>query len=133
MHEITLPRPRDLRRFGLIAGAIVAVLFGALLPWLHSHPLPRWPWAVALALWIPALACSRALHAVYQAWMKIGAVLGFINTRLILGLFFYAVILPVGVLARLFGRDPMRRALDDSATYRIPSKASPPKHMERPF
>jgi hypothetical protein len=89
---------------------------------------------IALALWIPAIALPRVLSAVYQGWVKIGAVLGFINTRLILGLFFYAVIVPVGVLAHLFGRDPMRRGFDDnSETYRISSKARPPKHMERPF
>jgi hypothetical protein len=35
MQEVMRPQPRDLRRFGLIAGSIVAVLFGALLPWLR--------------------------------------------------------------------------------------------------
>jgi len=46
---------KGLRKFGLVTGAIVLVLFGFLLPWIFGHGLPRWPWYVAGTLWIPAL------------------------------------------------------------------------------
>ena len=32
------------RKFGLITGAIVVVLFGLAIPWLFSLNFPRWPW-----------------------------------------------------------------------------------------
>ena len=36
-----------LRRFALVTGAILAVLFGVLLPWLFGFGFPLWPWIVA--------------------------------------------------------------------------------------
>ncbi|MDH3901107.1 MAG: SxtJ family membrane protein [Gammaproteobacteria bacterium] len=88
MHEIAELDKPGLRKFGLITGAIVVGLFGLLLPWLLDHHWPVWPWVVAAALWVPALVFPAVLKPVYRGWMKFGAVLGFINTRLILGLFF---------------------------------------------
>ena len=56
-------------------------------------------------------------------WIRIGHVLGWINTRIILGVVF-----------RLFGHDPMRRKLERAATtYRQPSHHLPRERMERPF
>lgn len=124
---------KGLRSFGLTTGAIVAVLFGLLIPWLLSDQWPLWPWIVAGALWVPALIFPGALRPVYKIWMKFGAVLGFINTRIILGVFFYVIITPVGAIMRLLGHDPMRRKLDDNHSYRIPSKVNSIKSMERPF
>ena len=48
--------------------------------------------------------------------MKFAFVLGWINTRLILGIFFYLILTPVGLIMRLFGRDPLHRKLDRKAT-----------------
>jgi hypothetical protein len=40
--------------------------------------------------------------------MAFGHVLGWINTRLIMGLVFVAMVIPTALLLRLFGKDPMR-------------------------
>jgi hypothetical protein len=134
MHEIAELDAQGLRKFGLTTGAIVAVLFGLLLPWLlDAEGLPLWPWVVAAALWLPALAYPRALNPIYKGWMRFGMVLGYINTRIILGLFFYVILMPAGFIMRLTGHDPMRRRHDDGPSYRVPSKAQSPEHMEKPF
>lgn len=122
-----------LRRFGLTIGAFVAALFGLLLPWIFARPFPAWPWVVAGAFTAVALAVPAALRLVYQWWMRLGAVLGWVNTRLILGLLFFVVFFPVGLLRRLFGKDSMARRLGDQESYRVPSTNRSPKHMERPF
>ena len=44
--------------------------------------------------------------------MKFGNVMNWINTRLILGVMFYGIFLPIGLCMRLFGKDPMQRTLD---------------------
>lgn len=125
--------PKQLRSFGFTTAAIVAALFGLLLPWLFSHSLPTWPWVVAALLAGLGLALPRALTPVYRGWMKFGHVMGFINTRLLLGLVFYLLITPLGTLMRLFGWDSMRRRLQPVDSYRVPSHAKDRHHFEKPF
>lgn len=130
----TTPDRRELRRFGLLMGGVVGVLFGAVLPLLWGRPLPLWPWGVAAAFGLAALAAPAALGPVYRVWMKVGAVVGAFNTRLILGIVYYLVITPVGVFLRLARKDPLRRRPERGAeTYRVPSTPRAPEHMERPY
>lgn len=134
-----------MRKFGLVTGAIVLVLFAFLLPWIfkdsgwrpwpfNGETLPRWPWWLAIALWLPAIVWPTSLRPVYKAWMKVGETLGFINSRIILFIFFYLILVPMGMVIRLFGFDPMRRKHEDSASYRVESKIPTSVHsMERPY
>ncbi|RUM94042.1 MAG: sxtJ [Thiothrix sp.] len=125
---------KELREFGLITSAILVVLFGLLLPWLFEHALPLWPWIVAAVLALWALIAPATLKPVYRGWMAIGAVLGWINTRIILGIMFFLIFLPVGLILKLFGKDLMARKLDKALkTYRIENIPSENKHVERPY
>lgn len=133
MTEIKPPDRRELRTFGLTTGGIVAVLFGLLLPWLLSHAFPVWPWAVAGVLGALGLVAPVALGPIYTLWMKFGHVMGAINTRLILGLFFYVILTPFGLVMRVFGWDPMRRRPARGGSYRVETPAKSPQHMEKPF
>ena len=122
------------RKFGLSTGAIVLILFGLLIPWLFSLNFPTWPWILAgvLAAW--ALLAPTTLHPVYSGWMKFGLVMNWINTRLILGILFYGMFLPIGMVMRLFGKDPMHRKLDGAqSSYRVPSHDEPRDNVERPY
>ncbi len=128
------PNPAELRRFGLILTTGIVVLFGLFFPWLAGRPLPLWPWLFGLACLAAGLVVPRTLGPVYRGWMRLGAVLGWINTRIILALLFYVVILPAGALMRLFGRDPMARRFEPTReSYRIPSHKPPAQRLERPF
>ncbi len=133
MNPTATLEPRLLRSFGLTTGAIVAGLFGLLLPWLFSHAWPVWPWVLAGILTGLGLTYPRALAPVYRLWMKFGHVMGFINSRILLGLVFYLLITPVGGLMRLFGWDPMQRRLGLGTSYRVPSRNRDQRHFERPF
>jgi hypothetical protein len=131
---MTTPDKRELRQFGFTIGVIVAVLFGGVLPWLFDRAFPLWPWIVAGVFLGWALILPKTLYPLYRAWIAIGHVLGWINTRIILGLIFYAMILPIGLIMRVFGRDPMRRRFNKSASsYRVQSTNQPKENLERPF
>ncbi len=132
--NIKNPGARELRKFGMITGAIVAGLFGLLLPWAFDYAWPLWAWIVAAVLWSWALVHPRSLFVVYRLWLRFGHVAGWINTRIILAILFYAVFFPFGLLMRLFGKDPMRRKADDAAaSYRILSATMDKDHVERPY
>jgi len=125
----------ELRNFGLIMAAVICCLFGLLLPWLFDRNIPGWPWVMATLFVMPALLYPPSLKPVYHLWMKFGHVMGWINTRLILGLVFYAVFFPMGLIMKLIGRDPLnRKYLGSQTSYRI-NRSQPikPDDMERPF
>src|SRR6185436_3054427 len=103
----------QLRSFGLLVGGIFGLI--GLWPMVWRHQSPR-SWAVTLAviLVLPALVAPRILAPAYRVWMKLAEVLAWINTRILLGLVFFVVVTPIGLVMRLLGRDPMRRRLEPS-------------------
>ena len=127
------------REFGIVTGAIVAGLFGLLIPWLFGKAFPAefpvWPWAVFAVLAIWGLVAPMSLRPVYNVWMKFGLFMGtYIMTPLIMFIVFYGMFMPMGLVMRLFGKDAMARKLDESAeSYRVASNKSPVKNLERPF
>lgn len=134
MNKPPAPDKAALRQFGLVLALILAVIFGAVpLWWLDKPPLE--PVMIAAAVLLPwSLLLPNALKPLYRLWMVIGEVLGWINTRIILGILFVALFFPVGLLMKLLGKDPMRRRLDGkAASYRNPSNHQPREHLERPY
>jgi hypothetical protein len=126
---------KGLRKFGITTGAIIVVLFAIFFPWVFdATAMPVWPWILAGLLWLPAVFLPGTLQPVYSAWMKIGHAIGWVNTRIILGFLFYVLVLPMGLVMRLFGKDPMARKYDKSASsYRIKSVSEPKDRLEKPF
>ena len=122
----------ELRNFGLVFGSALALIIGLLLPWLWKFPLSKWPWIAGAIFMLAGLLTPRLLSPFYRLWMKFAEFLGAINSRIILAVCFYLIILPFGLLLRIFRADPMaRRITRQSASYRISSKQ--PSRMERPF
>ncbi|WP_462331274.1 SxtJ family membrane protein [Thiohalocapsa halophila] len=133
-HDIPELDAAGLRRFALTTAAIVAALFGVLLPWLGGFGWPLWPWGLALLLALWGLIRPAGLRPVYRGWMRFGLLASRIMTPLVLGLVFFLLFLPIGLVMRLAGHDPMRRKLDpDAATYRVPSRPQPPDSIEKPY
>ncbi len=130
-HQI---RSQQLRRFGVLVGGIFALI--GLWPVVLRAEEPR-VWALVLGglLILLALVWPTGLGPVYRSWMTIGHVLGWVNTRLLLGLVFYGLITPMGLVRRfLLGKDPMRRQFEPEAnTYRVPRQPRPATHLKQQF
>jgi len=124
---------RQLRSFGLLVGAV----FTAIGLWpavFRAEPSRLWALVAAGLLIGPALVVPQVLKSVYQVWMFLGHVLGWINTRIILGLIFYTVFTPLGVLMRLLKKDPMRlRSEPGVESYRVIRQSRPGSHMKQQF
>lgn len=128
------PDKQELRKFGLIFAGFFSLFFGLLLPWIWDKSSPTWAWAVSGVFIVVALLFPAALKPVYILWMKIGAVLGWINTRIILGLVFFVLFAPIALFFRVIGRDPMQRKLEsDALSYRKTSHHLPRDRMEKPY
>jgi len=125
---------QELRKFGLVFATGIALIFGLFLPWLFDRPWPLWPWIVAGVFTVTALLLPQALRPVFWLWMKFGHILGWINTRIILGITFLLFFVPVALILHLFDKNPMRRRLDPSASSNlIKSDSLPHDRMEKPF
>ncbi len=133
-HAIPELDRKGLREFGFVTGIMVVLIFGLFFPWLLDARFPVWPWAVLGVLGTMAVAIPRALRPVYYGWMRLALLLGRITTPIVLGIAFYLVLTPMGLLMRVFGNDPMRREKrDDAETYRVASSKTDKDRLERPF
>jgi hypothetical protein len=129
--------PAALRRFGVQTGLVFGALFGVVLPWLFADaPVhwPIWPWVIGGTLVLLGAFQPLWLLPIRAGWFRLGLVLGAINAHLILGILYFLIITPIGLVMRLFGKDPLGLRKDASRTsYRHPAPPRPRDHVERPF
>lgn len=124
---------KQLRSFGLLVGAIFC-LIGVWPAIVRGQGLRTWAFVLGGALVLLGSVLPASLGAIYRVWMLVGHVLGWINTRIVLGMVFFLLVTPIGWVMRMTGRDPMRRRFDSSAqTYRVWRTARPRTHMARQF
>lgn len=101
------------RRFALTVG-LVFVALGAILWWREK---PLWPYLGGLGgvLIVTGLIAPNLLAPVERAWTRFARALGTVSTTVILALTFYLLMTPMGLLLRLFRKDPLTRRFDKRA------------------
>ena len=128
----TAPNTRQLRSFGLIVGAGFAVI-GLLPVILRGQPPRMWALIIAAALAAAGVIIPRALRPLHRVWMQLAEVLGWINTRIILLLVFFVVIVPTGAVLRLIGRDILNLKFSTADSYRVVRTKRSGSHMQRQY
>lgn len=70
----------------------------------------------------------------YRAWLLLSKVLGVINSSLLLFAFYYAILLPLGLVLKVMGHKPMGQIKQASLeSYRVSSPKRDINHFERPY
>ena len=125
---------QELRKFGYVMGGFIGLFFGVIFPWLWSAAWPYWPWIIAAVFFSLAIGHPDSLNVPYKLWMRFSEILGWINTRIILGVVFIFVFSPMGLLMRTLGRDTLNKKWNSQLkTYRKESPSRKSDHMERQF
>src|SRR2546426_3063762 len=106
--------PRDLRKFGLLVGTVFAAL--GILLWLRGKGHFAYFLAPGAMLLVAGLVFPKALKPVYIGWMSLALVLGLVVSTVLLTVFFFLVITPVGLVAPLAGKDFLRLKLRPEGT-----------------
>lgn len=108
---MTAPLLSD-RKFGLMFAAVFAVI--AAVAFFVYGVVLAWVIGLAVAFLVVALALPGILLPLNRLWMAFGTRLGHVSNFILLGLFFYLLVLPTGAIMRLF-TDPMQRKIDPNA------------------
>ena len=98
------------REFGLLMALVFSIISG-FLAWKGSSTL-FYLLPIALIFYLLAKLAPMALDPLERVWMKFAEVLSVVMTTLILTLLFSFVITPIGLIMRLFGKDPMCRKIE---------------------
>ena len=109
---------KTLREFGFLIGFLFPFLIGWILPLVGGHSFRIWTLFISIPSIILAFKKPILLLYPYRAWMKLGHILGWLNSRIILGLVFLIVLQPIALIMRIFGHDPLRTKKLDQKSYR---------------
>ena len=109
---------KQLFEFGIIMGLCIPVIIGFLIPLINGHSFQLWTLWLGFSFLIIGIIKPKILFYPYILWMKIGNVLGWINSHIILGLVFIFVLQPIAYIMRLTGYDPLRTKQKGKKTYR---------------
>jgi len=123
------------REFGLVVGGVLVLLSAW---WLYREKfasaahitLPLGALLIVLGLLVP-----RVLVWPNRGWMLLAEVLSFVTTRIILGIVFFLVVTPIGVVKRLLGWDPLNRRSGREQSYWKPysDRQRDPRHYEKMY
>ena len=106
---------KQLREFGLLIGFGFPLLIGWWIPALTGHGFREWTLWVGFIGLIIGLTSPHLLYYPYKFWMKLGVILGWVNSRIILVLVYMIVLLPISFAMRLIGYDPLRTKIKEKS------------------
>lgn len=110
--------PSD-RKFGLTIGAVLAVV--AIFKASHASPWAFLWGGLAVTISLLALAQPAWLSYPNRLWLKLGLLLHRLVSPVIMAILFYGTILPIGLLMKALGKDPLRLRLEkDVKSYWLP-------------
>ena len=84
---------------------IIGIMVG-LIAFYAIFSLP-WLWIAALIVGVMGTISDRMTHYIHVVWFWIGGRLGYVMSKIVLGLIFFLILLPLALLARLFRKDFM--------------------------
>ncbi len=132
---VAVPTRGDLRRFGIVLAALLALL-GGYLWYVEAVGVAPFVHAASLALFGTGLILPVALKPIYFPYMWLARMVAFVNIHLLLGLVFYTLFTLTGLGMRLLGRDPLdRKIAPDAESYwqRRASSRLPRDHYRKRF
>ncbi len=122
------------RSFGIVFAVVFALI--GLLPLVFGHPVRLWALAIGAGFLVVALVVPRVLSPLNRLWLRFGLLLHKIVSPLVLGIMFFLVITPIGLLMRAVGKDLLRLKFDKrSSSYwieRLPP-GPPPESLKDQF
>ena len=114
MNIVKLPSNRN---FGFVFFIVFLVI--ALWPLLNGENLRLWSLLISMIFFILGLLNAKILTPFNKIWMKFGEILGSVISPLVMGVIFFGIVTPTGLLLKLIGKDVLKLKKDKKDTYWI--------------
>ena len=98
-----------LREFGIIFGIGFPFFIGWIFPLISNHSFKSWTLTIGFFSLILSILKPNSLLYPYKFWMSFGFLLGWVNSRIILGIIFIIVLQPIAFIMKIFGYDPLNK------------------------
>lgn len=109
------PSRRDLAWFGAVLFLFFIVIGGVIGRALSSDGARNVAWGVGAILALAYYAVPGLRRPMFVGWMYAAYPIGYVVSHVLLGLVYFGVVTPIGLLMRAMGHDPMARRFDRSA------------------
>ena len=118
------------RNFGIVF--FIVFLLIALYPLIYSEEIRIWSILTSLIFLILGLINSKILSPLNKLWFKFGILLGKIISPLVMGIIFFLVVTPIGILMKILKKDLLNLKYNKNKSYWI-EKSGPKSKMKNQF
>tara|TARA_Y100001970_G_scaffold19429_1_gene22044 strand:- start:389 stop:772 length:384 start_codon:yes stop_codon:yes gene_type:complete len=118
------------RSFGLVF--FIFFLIISIYPLINDESLRYWSLIVSLIFLFLGLINSKILTPFNKLWFKFGIFLGKIISPLVMGIVFFLVVTPTGLLMKIFKKDVLNLKFNNNKSYWI-EKTGPKSKMKNQF
>jgi hypothetical protein len=118
------------RNFGIVFFIVFFLI--SLYPLLNNETIRFWALIISLIFLFLGILNSQILNPLNKLWFKFGIFLGKIISPLIMGIIFFLVVTPIGLLMKLLRKDLLSLKFTDKKTYWI-EKKEPKSKMKNQF
>ena len=112
--NIKLPSNRN---FGVVFFIVFLII--ALWPLLKQNEIRIWSLIISFIFFVLGLIDSKLLTPLNKLWFKFGILLGNIIAPIIMGIVFFLVVTPIGLIMRFFRKDILKLKKNTSDSYWI--------------
>jgi len=124
---------KELKDFGLLMAWAFPLFIGVIAPWILGLGLQWWTLWVSFCFVSLSFISPKLIYIPYKTWMFIGGIIGFINTRVILGVTFYLLIFPIGIILRIFDKLQYKEQKNSYSNYVKRTDKLTKEQLENPF
>ena len=118
------------RSFGIVFFVVFLII--AIYPLINGDELRLWSLIISIVFLFLGLVNSKILNPLNKLWFKFGIFLGKIISPLVMGIIFFLVVTPIGLLMRLLNKDLLNLRFNNNGSYWI-EKTEPKSKMKNQF
>ena len=105
------------RSFGIVFFVVFLII--ATYPLINGDELRLWSLIISIVFLFLGLVNSKILNPLNKLWFKFGIFLGKIISPLVMGIIFFLVVTPIGLLMRLLNKDLLNLRFNNNGSYWI--------------